>query len=134
MTIKIVNGKRYVPLRRFINVKTPEVKKDFVKRKLGITIRVARSVLNLNKTSGSFDAFRYKGALHTCIQDLYQLNETIISGNYHLGFSIAKIDEIYKLIVALENSIEHTDELIRSLRAQGNYSGIINNKEINNEY
>jgi hypothetical protein len=130
MTIKIVNGKRYVPLKRYINDKTPKVKKDFITREIGVIIRVARSVLNLNKTSGPFDAFRYKGALQTCIQDLYQLNKTIISGNYHLGYSIAKIDEIYKLIVALENSLEYTDELIKSLRAQGNYSGIINNKEI----
>jgi hypothetical protein len=134
MTIKIINGKRYVPLRMYINENTPGIKKDFIKRKIGVTLRVAKRVLNLNKTSGPFDAFRYKGALQTCIQDLYQINKTIISGNYHLGYSIARINEIYELIVALENSLEYTDELIRSLKAQGNYSGIINNKEINNEY
>lgn len=127
MTIKIVNGKRYVTLQTYLNNKRiPKIQKDFINIQVEMVIRTAKKILNLSKNPETFDAFRYQGGLITCIKDLYKLNETIISGNYHLGFSIMKVNEIHNLIVAMEDLLEHTNELIQSLRAQGNYDGTYN--------
>lgn len=124
--IKTINNKRCKTLLTYLDKDMPEARRDYIKREIGKIIKTAKEILTVNKLSNSFDAFKYKGGLVTCIDEIKKINSFITSGDRRSVYAITWVAELYQLALKMDETIKYTDEMINSLRSQGNYHGVYN--------
>lgn len=124
--IKIVNGKRCKTLGTYLKMQMPRERREHIKRQIKKVLRTAKEILTTNSNFDNFDSFKYKGGLVTCLNEIKSINFFIVSYE-GLNFCQRKwVAELYELALKMEEAIKSTDNMIGSLRAQGNYHGVYN--------